>query len=141
VNQWRGIGHLAKDPITREFGGGKRVLTFSMAVNERYWSKKENCYKDKPPLWLGVSVWSRIELFEKLLHKGDRILAIGSISVSTKGDKQYVNLNITDMRDDKHMLLIIPKVPRTPGGRDDEYTLAEEDEAKIAVDEEDESPF
>jgi single-stranded DNA-binding protein len=141
MNRFQGIGNITKDPIRRDFENGRSLISFPMAISNRYWSKKEKQFKNGPTLWLGVSIWSRVDFFEKALRKGMRLFVIGSISITEKDGKKWVNLNISDMSENKDMCQVMMKTGRGAVGRDDEYALADEDVENISVDTEDESPF
>jgi single-strand DNA-binding protein len=142
MNRFEGIGNIAKDPTRRDFDNGRSLLSFPIAISNRYYSKKEHQYKDGQTLWLGVSIWNRVDFFQKCLRKGQRVMVIGSLSISEKDGKKWVNLNISDMSYNKDMCMVMDKTGKNAVGRDDEYALADEDVENIAVDvDEGESPF
>ena len=84
-------GNLGRDPEIRYFESGKAKAEFSIAVSTG---------KDKPADWFDVQVWGQsAERAAKLLRKGSRIVAIGSLKQerwqdrSTNANRSKVVLN------------------------------------------------
>lgn len=69
------IGHLGRDPETREAGSSK-VCKFSIAVNNPR-------RKDDPTLWVDVEFWGRQgEVVGQHFFKGDPILVTGTLTAN-----------------------------------------------------------
>jgi len=106
------IGHLGRDPETRE-AGRNTVVTLNLAVND----PRE---KDAPPTWFRVSVWGKSgEACSKHLSKGSRVYVDGDLSVrefdrkdGTRGYSLEVNARDVQFLGAKHA----PREPRPDEG-------------------------
>ena len=85
------MGNLGKDPAVREFDGGKRMVRFSVATNERF-TFGDGQTKDDTQ-WHNVVAWGKVaEQAAQQLHKGSKVALEGRLvhSVWEKdGQKRY----------------------------------------------------
>ena len=73
-------GNLGRDPEIRYFESGNAKAEFSIAVSTG---------KDKPADWFDVAVWGQsAERAMKLLHKGSRVVVIGSLKQERWQDRE-----------------------------------------------------
>jgi single-strand DNA-binding protein len=78
LNRVQLIGHLGKDPETRFTPTGKKVCTFSMAVNNR-WRTAEGEVKEATE-WFTVEAWGRTgEFAQSYLGKGRLVFVEGRL--------------------------------------------------------------
>ena len=69
LNRVQIIGNLGKDPETRFTPTGKKVTTFSVAVDRR-WKTEEGETKESTE-WINIEAWGHLgELCQEYLHKG-----------------------------------------------------------------------
>jgi single-strand DNA-binding protein len=80
-NRFEAIGHLGTDPEIQTTKTGKTVTHFRLAVNSRQ-ASEEGSGTSEETLWLTVSAWERLaEICSKYLHKGDRAMVAGRLSL------------------------------------------------------------
>jgi single-strand DNA-binding protein len=76
------VGNLGKDPEIRSTGSGKKVASFSIAVDQGFGDNKRT-------EWVNVIAWEKLaELAEKFLKKGKTIALSGTLQTSSWEDKQ-----------------------------------------------------
>lgn len=82
------VGTLGKDPEIRSTGSGKKVASFSIAVDQGFGDSKRT-------EWINVIAWEKLaELAERFLKKGKSIALSGTLQTSswddkTSGQKRY----------------------------------------------------
>ena len=73
-------GNLGRDPEIRYFESGKSKADFSIAVSTG---------KDRPADWFDIVAWGQsAERAMKLLHKGSRVVVIGSLKQERWTDRE-----------------------------------------------------
>jgi single-strand DNA-binding protein len=78
LNRIQLIGNLGKDPETRYTPSGKKVCTFSLAVNRR-WKSGEGEIKESTD-WFNVEAWGRLgEFCQEYLSKGRLVYVEGRV--------------------------------------------------------------
>ncbi len=86
------IGRLGQDPQIKNFDEGKKMATFSIAVNDYYYNN--NGEKVEDTQWHNVVVWGKkSEVVENYLKKGSEIAVSGKLvnrSYEKDGEKRYV---------------------------------------------------
>lgn len=91
LNRVQLIGNLGKDPETRFTPNGKKVCTFSVAVNRR-WKTHQGDLKEATD-WFNIDVWGRLgEVCQQYLHKGSRVYLEGRLNTSKyehEGETRY----------------------------------------------------
>ena len=76
------VGTLGRDPEIRAIPSGKKIATFSVAVDQGYGDSKTT-------EWVNIQCWEKLaELAEKFLKKGKTIAASGTLKTSSWDDKQ-----------------------------------------------------
>jgi len=69
LNRVQLIGNLGKDPETRYTPSGKKVCSFSLAVDRR-WKTSEGEIKESTD-WFNIEAWGRLgETCQEFLSKG-----------------------------------------------------------------------
>lgn len=91
------IGNLGKDPEIRSTTTGKKIATFSIAVEDGFGDKLATN-------WWDIIAWGELaEFTEKYLKKGKTVSVIGKLQVDSWDDKQTgqkkskVKLNAKDI--------------------------------------------
>jgi len=75
------VGNLGKDPEIRATSSGKRVASFSVAVDQGFGDSKRT-------EWVNIICWEKLaELAEKYLKKGKTIALSGTLQTSSWDDK------------------------------------------------------
>jgi single-strand DNA-binding protein len=76
LNRIQLIGRLGKDPESRTTPGNRNVVTFSVAVGNR-WKDKQGEVKTMTD-WFNIEAWGKLgEICEKYLHKGKLVYLEG----------------------------------------------------------------
>ena len=76
------VGSLGRDPEIRATPSGKKIATFSVAVDQGYGDNKTT-------EWVNIQCWDKqAEFAEKYLKKGKTIAASGTLRTSSWDDKQ-----------------------------------------------------
>lgn len=85
LNRVQLIGRLGKDPEARLTPTGKQVVSFSMAVSNRW--KSSGAIKETTD-WFNIEVWDRLgEVCQQYLHKGSLIFLEGRLKTDKYDDK------------------------------------------------------
>jgi len=85
LNRVQLIGRLGKDPEARLTPNGKQVVTFSLAVSNRWKSGGET--KESTD-WFNIEVWEKLgEICQKFLHKGSLVFLEGRLKTDKYDDK------------------------------------------------------
>ncbi len=91
LNRVQLIGNLGKDPETRFTPTGKKVCSFSMAVNRR-WRSSEGELKEATD-WFNIEAWGRQgEFCQQYLRKGSLAFVEGRLQTDRyehDGDTRY----------------------------------------------------
>lgn len=75
------VGGLGQDPTIRSTPSGKKVASFSVAVDQGFGENKKT-------EWVNVIAWEKLaELAEKFLKKGKQIALSGTLQTSSWDDK------------------------------------------------------
>jgi single-strand DNA-binding protein len=78
LNKVQLIGRLGKDPETRTIPGGKKVCTFSIAINQR-WRSPDGELKESVE-WVNLEAWGKTgEICHQYLSKGSLIYVEGRL--------------------------------------------------------------
>lgn len=90
------IGRVGQDPEFRQFEGGGRVVSFSLATSENY--------KDANGNWQEKTEWHRVQAWGKLADtvnqhygKGDQLLIEGKITYRKYTDKDQIERHMTEI--------------------------------------------
>lgn len=80
VNKAIIIGRVGKDPEVRNFNGGGKLVTFSIAT-DKSWKDRESGEKKQQVQWHNIAVWDTklADLTEKYVTKGMRLYIEGEI--------------------------------------------------------------
>jgi single-strand DNA-binding protein len=75
------VGNLGKEPEIRSTGSGKKVASFSVAVDQGFGDSKKT-------EWVNIIAWEKLaEFAEKYLKKGKTIALSGTLQTSSWEDK------------------------------------------------------
>jgi single-strand DNA-binding protein len=92
LNKVQLIGHLGKDPQTRFTPTGKKVCTFTLAVNHR-WKDKDGNAKESTN-WFNIEVWARLgEVCQQYLTKGSLVYLEGRLQTDRyehEGETRFI---------------------------------------------------
>lgn len=91
LNRVQLIGRLGKDPETRYTPSGKKVTSFSVAVDRR-WKSEEGETKEATD-WFNVEAWGRLgEICQEYLGKGRLVYLEGRLQTNRyeqEGEVRY----------------------------------------------------
>jgi single-strand DNA-binding protein len=86
LNKVQLIGRLGKDPENRSTTTGKQVVSFSLAVSNR-WKSGEGENKESTE-WVNIEAWGRLgEICSQYLHKGSLVYLEGRLKTDKFDDK------------------------------------------------------
>lgn len=93
MNNCTFVGRLGKDAEIKELEGGKKVLNFSIAVDDG---------KDRPAIWISCAKWSEKTAVAQYLTKGTQVAVSGTINLrkweSQNGMGAELTLRVNDIR-------------------------------------------
>ena len=92
-NSVRLIGRVGNNPEVKNFDGGKKVATLTLATNEVYYNDKNE--KVETTQWHNLVAWGKTaEIIEKFVEKGKEIAVEGKLTYRNyddkDGNKRYV---------------------------------------------------
>ncbi|WP_177761912.1 single-stranded DNA-binding protein [Flavobacterium sp. I3-2] len=92
-NSVRLIGRVGNNPEVKNFDGGKKVATLTLATNEVYYNDKNE--KIETTQWHNLVAWGKVaEIIEKFVEKGKEIAIEGKLTYRNyedkDGNKRYV---------------------------------------------------
>jgi single-strand DNA-binding protein len=97
LNRIQLIGRLGRDPELKNTPNGKKVCSFSMAVNRR-WKDREGTTQEVTD-WFNIEAWERLaEICGEFLKKGSLIFLEGRLqtdSYEENGSTRYFTKVIT----------------------------------------------
>ena len=74
------IGNLGKDPITRTFDSGTKMVQIAVGVTERGYTKNDGTKVPEQTDWFDVECWAGLAtLAEKYLTKGMKVAVTGKM--------------------------------------------------------------
>ena len=78
LNRIQLIGYAGKDPETRYTPTGRKVCTYSLAVDRR-WKTSDGEMRQETD-WFNIEAWGRLgEVSQKYLHKGSLVYLEGRV--------------------------------------------------------------
>jgi len=98
VNKVILIGNLGKDPESRSFQNGGKVVSFSVATSESWKDKNSGDRKDRTE-WHNVSIFSEglARVAEQYLKKGSKVYLEGQLETRKWQDKEGNDRFTTDV--------------------------------------------
>ena len=98
VNKVILVGNLGKDPESRSFQNGGKVVSFSVATSENWKDKSSGERKDKTE-WHNVSIFSEglARVAEQYLKKGSKVYLEGQLETRKWQDKDGNDRYTTDV--------------------------------------------
>lgn len=92
------VGNLGKDPETRSFANGGRVVNFTMATSES-WNDRASGERKENTTWHNVVVKNEKlgEIAERYLRKGSKVYVEGSIQSRKYQDQSGQDRYITEI--------------------------------------------
>ncbi len=107
------IGNLGKDPQSRYTPNGRKVCSFSLAVNRR-WKSSEGESREATD-WFNVEAWGRLgEICQEHLSKGRLVFVEGRLQTDRyeqDGETRYFtkvianSMQMLDRRPEEHEIL------------------------------------
>lgn len=86
LNRVQLIGRLGKDPESRFTPTGKKVASFSLAVDQR-WKGADGSVREQTE-WVNIEAWGRIgEICQQYLQKGRLVFIEGRLKTDRYEDK------------------------------------------------------
>jgi single-strand DNA-binding protein len=86
------IGHLGANPEVKTLESGKKLASFSIAVNDSY--RKASGEKVTETQWHRIVAWEKLaDIAEKYLEKGKEVAIEGRLSNRSYTDKDGVKKN------------------------------------------------
>ncbi len=77
MNEQKLLGNVGKEPEVRTLEGGNKVVTFSVATQQR-WKDKATGEKKEKTTWHNIVAWGGYaDVIEKYVKKGDKIYLSG----------------------------------------------------------------
>ena len=121
VNKVILVGNLGRDPESRSFQNGGKVVSFSVATSESWKDKNSGDRKDKTE-WHNVSIFSEglARVAEQYLKKGSKVYLEGQLETRTYNDKDGVEKRATDvvLRNFNSSMVLLDGRGEGGGGRD-----------------------
>ena len=109
LNRAQLIGHLGRDPESREMSGGSSVCNISIATS-RTWKNKETGQKTEETEWHRVSLFDGLaKIASEYLKKGSSVYIEGRLKTRKWQDKEGKDQYTTEIIADQMQML---------GGRD-----------------------
>lgn len=83
------VGHLTADPELRYTQAGTAVANFTIAHTPRKFDRQSNDWKDGDTIFMRSTIWRDFaENLAASLSKGDRVVAVGSLTQRSFEDKE-----------------------------------------------------
>jgi len=80
------IGNVGRDPEVRQLSPDRKVVNFSIAVNDAYTDRSG--VRHEKTEWFRIEFWNqKADIIEKYVRKGTQIFVEGKLSVRTYTDK------------------------------------------------------
>jgi len=90
------IGHVGKDPIIKDFEGGKKLANLSLATKDVYVSKKGDQVEQTQ--WHNIVAWGKTaEIIERFVEKGKQIGITGKLTSRSYDDKEGNKRYVTEV--------------------------------------------
>ena len=110
LNRVQLIGRLGRDPEIKDTRNGKKVCTFSVAVNRRTRDKEGETQQVAD--WFNIETWERLaEICYEYLHKGSLVFLEGRLQIDAyedNGSTRYYTKVVTSQ-----MQMLEPKNAKT----------------------------
>jgi single-strand DNA-binding protein len=121
VNKVILVGNLGKDPETRTFANGGKVVSFSLATSENWKDRASGERKEKTE-WHNVSIFSEglAGVAERFLRKGSKVYLEGQLETRKWQDQSGNDRYTTDVvlrNFNSSMVLLDPREGGGGGGR------------------------
>ncbi len=82
------VGNLTRDPEVRYTPSGTAVTDIGLAVNNRWFDKQSNAWREEP-VFVDVTLWARqAEVAGEYLSKGRQVLIEGRLQLDQWDDKE-----------------------------------------------------
>ena len=98
------IGHVGNEPEIKNFEGGKKLASLTLARNESY--RNEKGEKVTQTEWHKVTAWDKTaEIIEKYVTKGKEIAVEGKLTYHSYEDKNGEKRYITEVKVNEILLI------------------------------------
>ena len=96
------IGNVGRDPEVRDFEGGVRRASFTLATTEQFRDREQT-------EWHNIILWRQLaETVEKYVHKGDKLYIEGKLHTRSYDDRNGMKRYVTEIWADS-MEMLTPK--------------------------------
>jgi single-strand DNA-binding protein len=86
LNRVQLMGNVGKDPEGKYTNSGKKVVSFSIAVNNSY--KTQGGETRKETEWFNIEVWGKLgDVIQEYVHKGSQLYVEGRLKTDKFEDK------------------------------------------------------
>ncbi|SDF39026.1 single-stranded DNA-binding protein [Pseudonocardia oroxyli] len=77
------VGRLTNEPVIRDLGAGREVVSFRMACNHGFYDRQTGAWKESSTSYLSVDVWRRHlgRNVKQTFAKGDPVIVHGRLYV------------------------------------------------------------
>ena len=99
VNKVILLGHLGKDPETKNFENGGVVCSFSLATTDSYFDREKNQRVELPTEWHNIKINKSglAKVAQQYLHKGSQVYIEGGLRTRTYQSKEGETKYITEI--------------------------------------------
>ncbi len=98
------IGHVGQEPEIKNFEGGKKVASLTLATNEYYTNQQGD--KVEQTEWHRITAWGKLaDLIEKYVTKGKEIAIEGKLTHRSYDDKNGEKRYVTEIVAQEVLLL------------------------------------
>lgn len=122
VNKVILVGHLGKDPETRNFENGGMVCSFPLATQESYYDRDKNQRIERDTDWHNIRIGKPglAKIAQQYLHKGSQVYLEGVIRYRSWQTKEGETKYITEIHVEEMTLLgNRPNAEHITGGKDE----------------------
>jgi single-strand DNA-binding protein len=122
VNKVILVGHLGKDPETRNFENGGSICSFPLATKESYFDREKNQRVEQETDWHNIRIGKTglAKVAQQYLHKGSQVYLEGVIRYRTYQTKEGETKYITEIHVEEMVLLGSRPNTEVGGGRSEE---------------------
>jgi single-strand DNA-binding protein len=107
VNKVILVGHLGKDPETRNFENGGSICSFPLATKESYYDREKNQRVEQDTDWHNIRIGKTglAKVAQQYLHKGSQVYIEGVIRYKSYQTKEGETKYITEIQVEEMTLL------------------------------------
>jgi single-strand DNA-binding protein len=122
VNKVILVGHLGKDPETRNFENGGSVCSFPLATKESYYDREKNQRIELETDWHNIRIGKPglAKIAQQYLHKGSQVYLEGVVRYRSWQTKEGETKYITEIHvEDMTLIGSRPNTEQVAGGKEE----------------------